>query len=229
MNDENYDNVRSGTKFKSLTFSLNNLDQIFWPDKREEKEIVSKNNPFALVAGMNISNVQFRDEEIADATHIKVKPGAKLGLESRFGPIIVGAEFDQRGVNYKYHLDDDDFPFFYFQIKDTYNYFSFYGLLSYSILPRLRIFGGMEIGDCIRRTVAAELDWGDESEEVNEDVPPVNFNWDYGLKAGVDIMIFRSFGIRAAYYHGMNYIFEYTDILPNCKNRSGEISLIYKL
>jgi hypothetical protein len=230
MNDDNYyENARNGTKFKSVIFSLNNVDQIFWPDKREEMSYIRKDNPFSLIAGMNISDVRIRDIEIADATHIKVKPGAKFGLESRFGPVIVGAEFDQRGANYKYHLEYDEFPFFYFKIRDTYNYFSFYGLLSYSLLPRLRIFGGLEAGDCISRTATAELDWGDDSEEETEDVPPINLNWDYGLKVGADLMIFKSFGIRAAYYHGMNYIFEYTDIITNCKNRSGELSLIYKL
>ncbi len=230
MNDENYYNTRSRTEFKSLTFSLNNVDQIFWPDKREGKSFNKRENPFFLITGLNVSDVRIRDKEIAKTTHVKVRSGAKIGLESRFGPMIIGAELDQRGANYKYltYLTEYDFPL-YLKIRDIYNYFSFYGLLSYPLLPRLRIFGGLEAGDCISRTATAEFDWGDDSDEDTEDVPPVNFNWDYGLKAGVDIMIFRSFGIRAAYYHGMNYIFEYTDLLENCKNRSGEISLIYKL
>jgi len=178
-----------------------------------KKKDIRKDNPLSIIGGMNFSDIRIKDDNLREKAEIKMKTGFKIGIESRFGPFIAGTAFDQRGSRYEIWN--------YLDMHDTYNYFSFYGLVSYPVMKRLRIFSGVEAGDCISRRVKIE----DES----QDVPSVNINWDYGIKAGADVMIFKTIGLRTSYYHGLNYIFDYTDILTNCKNRSIELSLIYKL
>lgn len=219
---ESRSHVLSGTEFSSWTITLNNIDRIIKPAKPGERKYVRKDNPISIIGGMNFSDIRIKDDDLREEADIKMKTGFKIGIESRFGPFIAGMAFDQRGARYNFNLPlIEDIIEFNLDVKDTYNYFSFYGLVSYPVMKRLRIFSGVEAGDCIGRRVKIE----DESENV----PSVNINWDYGLRAGADVMIFKTVGLRTSYYHGLNYIFDYTDILTNCKNRSIELSLIYKL
>ncbi|HPC36275.1 MAG TPA: hypothetical protein P5268_08785 [Candidatus Marinimicrobia bacterium] len=235
--DNYYDSwtPRAGTKFKSWTFTLNNVDCKFRPSETEAQNINLPENPISVIAGINISDIRLAEQELQDKV-VKRKSGYKIGIESRFGWIVTGMAFDQRGANYLLEATmDPDIHLFDFNIIDNYNYISFYGLLSVPVIKRVRIFGGLETGDCISRKATLKIESGelsDEEIEETEDVPPTNINWDYGLKAGLDFMIFKSFGIRAAYYHGFNYIFNKTDVfyfLPNSKHRNIELSLIYKL
>jgi len=210
---ESRSHVLTGTKFSSWTIALNNIDRIFKPAKPGESKYVRKDNPLSIIGGMNFSDIRIKDDDLRKEADIKMKTGFKIGIESRFGPFIAGMAFNQRGARYEIWN--------YLDVKDTYNYFSFYGFVSYPVMKRLRIFSGVEAGDCISRKAVLDDD--------SYDVPSININWDYGIRAGADVMIFKTIGLRTSYYHGMNYIFEYTDIITNCKNRSIELSLTYKL
>jgi hypothetical protein len=231
INDNEW-NEKLETEYRSWSIVLKNIEQIFKPDEIKTKEIVRRDNPFSVVAGINISDFRLAEQELQEKV-IKRKSGYKIGFESRYGWFVSGIAIDQRGANYLLEATmDPDIHLFDINIIDNYNYMTFYGLLSVPIVKRVRVFAGLEAGDCLSRKATGELVWGDDSDKDTEDIPPTNINWDYGLKAGLDFMIFKSFGLRAAYYHGFNYIFDKTDVIdfiPNRKHRNIEFSLIYKL
>ncbi|HQC63365.1 MAG TPA: hypothetical protein PLC51_09930, partial [Candidatus Marinimicrobia bacterium] len=226
---------RSDTKFKSWTFTLNNIDWKSRPSEREVQKEIHPKFPISIITGINIADVRINKQEYKekDIKAIKMNPGYKIGIESKFGLIITGIAFDQRGANYLGEAKiDPDIHLFDFNIIDNYNYVSLYGLLSIPVIKRIRIFSGIETGDCIRREMILQIAAGelsDENIEEHEDLPPTNINWDYGLKVGADFMIFKSLGLRAAYYHGFNYVFKEVTALPNNKHRNIEFSLIYQL
>jgi len=228
-------NARVDTKFKSWTFTLNNIDWKSRPSEREVQKEIHPKFPISIITGINIADVRINKQEYKekDIKAIKMNPGYKIGIESKFGLIITGIAFDQRGANYLGEAKiDPDIHLFDFNIIDNYNYVSLYGLLSIPVIKRIRIFSGIETGDCIRREVILQIAAGelsDENIEEHEDLPPTNINWDYGLKVGADFMIFKSLGLRAAYYHGFNYVFKEVTALPNNKHRNIEFSLIYQL
>ncbi|HRS52760.1 MAG TPA: hypothetical protein P5268_10655 [Candidatus Marinimicrobia bacterium] len=234
INDNDW-NEKMETEYRSWSIVLKNIEQLFKPDKIKTKAIIRRDNPFTAVAGINISDIRFAEKEWQEKV-VKRKSGYKIGFEARYRWFVSGIAIDQRGANYLFEATiDPDIHVFDFNIIDSYNYTSFYGLLSVPVIKRVRVFGGLEVGDCISRKATLKIESGelsDEEIEETKDIPPTNLNWDYGLKAGLDLMIFRSFGLRAAYYHGFNYIFDKTDVidfLPNRKHRNIEFSLIYKL
>jgi len=55
------------------------------------------------------------------------------------------------------------------------------------------------------------------------------FNFDFGLLAGIDVMLVPKFGLRASYFYGLTDVIKDADSIQNYKNRGVGLCLITKI
>jgi len=144
------------TEFSSYTFSFNNIDRVVkWLIDQYGSKYHSLNTGLTLVGGVNFSTMSFNDKDIQKEAEVTFGQGYDFGIETKFKIFITGISLTQYTADYQLKIPVD---FFYLtpELTDTYHYLTFYGLIPYSVIKPLIVFGGAQISNCLGRKVKVE-------------------------------------------------------------------------
>jgi len=179
-----------------------------------------------IVGGLNMGSIKYNDSDMADEFDVSMKMGFSIGAETMAGPLKVGGGFVQRGANVEVVFINSITQYGEkFEVSETINYLSGYGLYPFSIQEGLSAFGGFQLGKCIGGKAEFSIDGESESEDLKGE----DFALDYGLLLGVDYSINANMGVRASYYLGLADVVEDVDSDFNYKHSGIGVSLLYKM
>jgi len=173
---------------------------------------------FTVVGGLNRGFIEYNDDYRNDANRIAMKTGVTLGIETTIEHFIIGAAFIQQGTSYKAGALDHIGSY-------TFNYLSGYILGKLKYQKVLSGFSGFQLGKGLNGTQEGEVD----NSLGSGDFKAEDFNLDFGLILGADIMFSSHIGFRASYYIGLIDILNEVLSNYNIKQRSVGICLIYKI
>ena len=173
---------------------------------------------FTVVGGLNRGIIEYNDDYKNDTNRIAMKTGVTLGTETTIGHFIIGGAFIQRGTSYKAGALDHIGSY-------TFNYLSGYILGKLTYQEVLSGFGGFQLGKGLNGTQEGEVD----NDLGSGDLKAEDFNLDFGLVFGADIMFSSHIGFRASYYIGLTDILKEVPSNYNIKHRGVGICLIYKI
>ncbi|MCK4639780.1 MAG: hypothetical protein KAU06_00445 [Candidatus Marinimicrobia bacterium] len=179
------------TEFSSYTFSFNNIDGIVkWLIDQYGSKYHSLNTGLTLVGGVNFSTMTFNDKDIQKKAKVKFGQGYDFGIEARFKNFVTGISHTQYTANYRLEIPPE--------LTDTYHYLTFYGLIPYSVIKPLIVFGGAQISNCIGRKVKVK--------DVSDCIDCNEYSLNYGIIAGIDFMFNSLIGLRASYNYWLRNI-----------------------
>lgn len=147
-----------------------------------------------------------------------MKTGVTLGAETTIGHFIIGSAFIQRGTSYKDGALDRIGSY-------TFNYLSGYILGKLTYKEVLSAFGGFQLGKGLSGTQEGDVD----NSLGSGDFKAEDFNIDFGLLFGADIMYNSHIGLRASYYIGFTDILNEVPSNYNIKHRGVGICLLYRM
>lgn len=180
------------TEFSSYTISINNTDKLIkWAIDRYgvDREIFNQIG-LTILSGVNFSIINFNDKDVQKNAKVKYDRGGDFGIETKFNWLTMGLSYTQYSVRYQIKVLADIFRFTP-MLNEIYHYFTFYSLLTYSIIKPINLFGGIQIANCIGRNVKVD--------NTTECYNSAKYSLNYGLITGIDILPNSWFGIRISY------------------------------
>ena len=183
----------------------------------------------SLLGGVNFGNIQYNSD---NEMNLESRTGANVGMEIDITQklttdwwhpkaIKVGGAFIQRGTN-----RDSGFDVYNYVTAHSLYYLNWGSIGSLNLDKNFPIYIGLQLGACIGGTVDEGIA-GDENNSLNLDGDDFNFN--YGLLLGGDIMISNRMGIRVSYYKGFANAMKDRDEDENFKHTGIGIGILYNL
>jgi len=189
------------TEFSSYTFSFNNLEILVkWLVDNYKLDNPSLHNTgLTIVGGMSLSTINFNDKNIQKKAKVKYGQGYDFGIETKFKCFITGVSLTQYTAIYRQEITAD---FFHLKLDftDIYHYLTFYGLIPYSVIKQMSVFGGVQVSNCMGRKITAKLEDASDTANYNE------YSLNYGLITGVDFIVNSWIGLRASYNYWLQNI-----------------------
>ncbi|MDO9577281.1 MAG: outer membrane beta-barrel protein [Candidatus Cloacimonadales bacterium] len=175
-------------------------------------------NKSMLVGGVNFGSISYNDKDIADMVDVSSKLGFNVGLEAAAGPLKFGVSYIQRGSTVK--VSDYDYKGW-----EIYNYITGYALIPIPLSKQFSLLGGMQVGKCLGGKWEADMYGESDSGTLDAE----DFNIDFGIVVGADIMFSPKVGARASYYYGLSDVAKDIDSNDNYKNNGFGINLLFAL
>jgi len=196
---EVYGHTLDDTEFSSYTFSFNNVDRIveLLIDNYRLDNSSLHNTGLTIVGGVNFSTMNFNDKDIQKKADVTFGQGYDFGIETKFKNFVTGISLTQYTTNYRLKIP---VAFFYItpEFNDTYHYLTFYGLIPYSVIKPLIVFGGAQISNCMGRKVKVE--------DISDCIDCNEHSLNYGIITGVDFMFNSWIGLRTSYNYWLRNI-----------------------
>jgi len=166
-----------------------------------------------LFGGVTFASICYDDNYLQSNVDMSARTGFNFGIDMTEKNFKGGIGFTQFGSNF------DLSSLGYGEASDTYNYITFYATICHP-LQQVKFFGGIQGGKSIGGTATIE---GVDSNTISAD----NFNFDFGVLAGIEAMLTPKFGLRASYYYGFANVIK--GAYYNYKNRGISICLLTKI